>query len=149
MGKNSSISSKHVHCCINKHTKWSKRVHCCIHASLIFFLRVWEFALHCTCVPGRVCAYLVCVARINENMNLQINFGCCPLLYVRTSVNNTKLKTLILKLNNGVPGCELASYLHARQQQACTLLYTCVTCFFWGGVGILPFIVRTYLVCVA
>jgi len=42
--------------------------------------------------------------------------------YVRTSfVNHTKLKTLILKLNNGVPCCELATYLHAHQQQACTL----------------------------
>jgi len=52
--------------------------------------------------------------------------------YVRTSfVNHTKLKTLILKLNNGVPCCELATYLHARQQQACTLLYTCVTWFFF------------------
>ena len=50
--------------------------------------------------------------------------------YVRTSfVNHTKLKTLILKLNNGVPCCELATYLHARQQQACTLLYTCVANF--------------------
>ena len=32
-------------------------------------------------------------------------------------------------------GCELATYLHAHQQQACTLLYTCVSnfCFWWLG----------------
>ena len=29
-----------------------------------------------------------------------------------------------------MPGFELATYLHAHQQQACTLLHTCVGCFF-------------------
>ena len=30
--------------------------------------------------------------------------------------------------NKGVPGSELATYRHAHQKQACTLLYTCVAC---------------------
>ena len=32
--------------------------------------------------------------------------------------------------NKGVPGFELATYLHAHQQQACALLHTRVMCFF-------------------
>ena len=36
-----------------------------------------------------------------------------------------------MKKNKGVPGCELATYRHAHQKQACTLLYTCVACFFF------------------
>ena len=53
-----------------------------------------------------------------------------------------------MKKNKGVPGFELATYRHAHQQQACTLLYTCVACFFFL-VGMLSFVVGTYLVCVA
>ena len=54
-----------------------------------------------------------------------------------------------MKKNTGVRGFELATYLHAHQKQACTLLYTCVACFFFFLIGMLPFIVRAYLVCVA
>ena len=35
-----------------------------------------------------------------------------------------------MKKNKVVPGLELATYRHAHQKQACTLLYTCVACFF-------------------
>ena len=38
-----------------------------------------------------------------------------------------------MKKNTGVRGFELATYLHAHQKQACTLLYTCVACFFFLG----------------
>ena len=34
--------------------------------------------------------------------------------------------------NKGVPGFELATYRHAHQKQACTLLYTCVAWFFFS-----------------
>ena len=54
------------------------------------------------------------------------------------------MKTENMKKNKGVPVFELATY----RQQACTLLYTCVTRFFFVIV-MLPVIVRTYLVCVA
>ena len=53
-----------------------------------------------------------------------------------------------MEKNKGVPGFELATYRHAHQKQASTLLYTCVACFFLL-VGMLPFVVGTYLVCVA
>ena len=36
-----------------------------------------------------------------------------------------------MKKNKGVPGLELATYRHAHQKQACTLLYTCVAWFFF------------------
>ena len=53
-----------------------------------------------------------------------------------------------MKKYKGVPGFELATYRHAHQKQACTLLCTCVTRFFFV-IGMLPFIERAYLVCVA
>ena len=64
-----------------------------------------------------------------------------------------QLETRFARIKNkGVPGFELATYLHAHQQQACTLLHTCVArvcvCVFFF-IGMLAFIVRAYLVCVA
>ena len=55
---------------------------------------------------------------------------------------NTELKTLNMKNITGVPGFELATYRHAHQREACTLLYTCgasffLFLFFWFGM--LPF----------
>ena len=49
-----------------------------------------------------------------------------------------------MKKNKGVPGFELATYLHAHQQQACTLLHTCVACFVFFWLGCCPLLyVRT------
>ena len=48
--------------------------------------------------------------------------------------------------NKGVPGLELATYRHAHQKQACTLLYTCVACFFflfWWDVALYPTLKQT------
>ena len=45
--------------------------------------------------------------------------------------------------NKGVTGFELATYRHAHQKQACTLLYTCGAfffSFFWLGCFPLPYI---------
>ena len=62
--KNSTISSKRVHCCINKHTNRGHNLH------------------------GRV---------------------------VKKKKENTKMKTINIYKNKGVPGFELANYLHGHE----------------------------------
>ena len=57
--------------------------------------------------------------------------------------NNISYFGGMYRKNKGVPGLELATYRHAHQKQACTLLYTCVACFFFSflvGCCPLPYI---------
>ena len=44
--------------------------------------------------------------------------------------NNISYFGGMYRKNKGVPGLQLATYRHAHQKQACTLLYTCVAWFF-------------------
>ena len=78
--------------------------------------------------------------------------GCCPLLYVPTScvlrhpVSYISYFGGMYRKNKGVPDLELATYRHAHQKQACTLLYTCVACFlfFFGwDVALYPTLKQT------
>ena len=46
--------------------------------------------------------------------------------------NNISYFGGMYRKNKGVPGLELATYRHAHQKQACTLLYTCVAWFFFS-----------------
>ena len=60
--------------------------------------------------------------------------------------NNISYFGGMYRKNKGVPGLELATYRHAHQKQACTLLYTCVACFFflfWWDVALYPTLKQT------
>ena len=71
------------------------------------------------------------------------HISSAPKIRTPYTQNNISYFGGMYRKNKGVPGLELATYRHAHQKQACTLLYTCVACFFFSflvGCCPLPYI---------
>ena len=56
------------------------------------------------------------------------HISSAPKIRTPYTQNNISYFGGMYRKNKGVPGLELATYPHAHQKQACTLLYTCVAC---------------------
>ena len=100
------------------------------------------------------CARVPC-ARVHacNNLGLSVSYyvphtyvshiSSAPKIRTPYTQNNISYFGGMYRKNKGVPGLELATYRHAHQKQACTLLYTCVACFFFSflvGCCPLPYI---------
>ena len=59
------------------------------------------------------------------------HISSAPKIRTPYTQNNISYFGGMYRKNKGVPGLELATYRHAHQKQACTLLYTCVAWFFF------------------
>ena len=145
--KNSTISSKNDHCCI------LVQVAC-------FFLGGWDLAFFFLFI---VPTYLVCVASFRV---LYYLVSYCLLVRV-SRVKSTAQQQSAFTLENLVPYCRSVRHVPTLKMRVvlflvciknstvssthvhcCILVHVSIYIFFlW--VGILPFIVRTYLVCVA
>ena len=74
------------------------------------------------------------------------HISSAPKIRTPYTQNNISYFGGMYRKNKGVPGLELATYRHAHQKQACTLLYTCVACFFflfWWDVALYPTLKQT------
>ena len=164
--KNSTISTKHLHCCI------------LVHMSCFLFLG-WDLALYCTYVP-RVCCVIPCPMLVRTSFHTVFSWdnnsvfitlhsehqqfywwdvsnsvfrhpvayivsaylvSYCLLVRTQQRFHHPTLRTSTVIL----VGCIEQSTISGKHVHCCILVH--VSCFF--GVGMLPFIVRTYLVCVA
>ena len=96
------------------------------------------------CACARVpCVRLLLVLVCRIMYHIRTYLSSAPKIRTPYTQNNISYFGGMYRKNKGVPGLELATYRHAHQKQACTLLYTCVACFFFSflvGCCPLPYI---------